>query len=164
MYKVEKRQIDTGFTIVELLIVIVVIAILAAITIVAYNGIQDRTNNSAVQADLSNFAKKMGLYHAENGSYPLSLTLAMDIKFSRNSYNTNLNNLYYCSDGTNYSMTAQSKPGTAYVISSQGGLRPYVGAWSGSSTCTTNGFATTDFRAHGYNTATTPNWQSWVAG
>ena len=36
------RQTKSGFTIVELLIVIVVIAILAAITIVAYNGIQNR--------------------------------------------------------------------------------------------------------------------------
>mgnify|MGYP006209457325 CR=1 FL=1 len=35
-------QKQTGFTIVELLIVIVVIAILAAVSIVAYNGIQDR--------------------------------------------------------------------------------------------------------------------------
>ena len=42
----------TGFTIVELLIVIVVIAILAAITIVAYTGIQDRAKESNVQSDL----------------------------------------------------------------------------------------------------------------
>ena len=40
-----------GFTIVELLIVIVVIGILAAIVIVAYNGIQDRAqNNAKIQA------------------------------------------------------------------------------------------------------------------
>jgi general secretion pathway protein G len=38
---------QTGFTIVELLIVIVVIGILAAITLVAYNGLQDRANDSA---------------------------------------------------------------------------------------------------------------------
>jgi prepilin-type N-terminal cleavage/methylation domain-containing protein len=36
------RQADSGFTIVELLIVIVVIAILAAISIISYNGIRDR--------------------------------------------------------------------------------------------------------------------------
>jgi prepilin-type N-terminal cleavage/methylation domain-containing protein len=42
-----------GFTIVELLIVIVVIGILAAITIVAYNGVQQRATASATQSDLA---------------------------------------------------------------------------------------------------------------
>lgn len=64
-----------GFTIVELLIVIVVIAILAAITIVAFNGIQQRAKNSAIQADLSNAAKLMSLAKIDstNESYPTSL-------------------------------------------------------------------------------------------
>ena len=39
-----------GFTIVELLIVVVIVAILASITIVAYTGIQQRSKNSAVAA------------------------------------------------------------------------------------------------------------------
>ncbi len=47
-----------GFTIVELLIVIVVIAILAAISVVAYTGIQNRANDAAVKSDLANAAKK----------------------------------------------------------------------------------------------------------
>jgi prepilin-type N-terminal cleavage/methylation domain-containing protein len=59
-----------GFTIVELLIVIVVIAILAAITIVAYNGIQARAKDSRVQSDIQSVAKRIELYAVENGSYP----------------------------------------------------------------------------------------------
>ena len=48
-----------GFTIVELLIVIVVIAILAAITVVAFNGAQSRAYDSSVQADLNGMQKKI---------------------------------------------------------------------------------------------------------
>lgn len=40
-----------GFTIVEILIVIVVIGVLAAIIIVAYNGIQDRARTAKIEAD-----------------------------------------------------------------------------------------------------------------
>lgn len=47
-------KINKGFTIVELLIVIVVIAILAAITVVAYNGIQNQAQQSKIKADLRN--------------------------------------------------------------------------------------------------------------
>lgn len=52
-----KKQ--TGFTIVELLIVVVVIAVLAAITIVAYNGIQNRAKESAAKSAASQSAKKI---------------------------------------------------------------------------------------------------------
>lgn len=46
-------QVKTrGFTIVELLIVIVVIGILAAIVIVAYQGVTNRANDSAIKATL----------------------------------------------------------------------------------------------------------------
>lgn len=54
-----RRQTSVGFTIVELLIVVVVIAILAAITIVAYNGIQQRAARSALQSEVSQAAKKI---------------------------------------------------------------------------------------------------------
>jgi len=51
------RKTRSGFTIVELLIVIVVIAILAAITVAAYNGIQQRARQSKIQSDLATIQK-----------------------------------------------------------------------------------------------------------
>ena len=52
-----KTNTRRGFTIVELLIVIVVIAILAAITIVAYNGIQNRAKVARANSDLVTLRK-----------------------------------------------------------------------------------------------------------
>lgn len=55
-----KRQgYSLGFTIVELLIVVVVIAILAAITIVAFNGIRQRAESSAQKSDLAQVHRKI---------------------------------------------------------------------------------------------------------
>ncbi len=59
-----------GFTIVELLIVIVVIAILAAISIVAYNGIQQRAKNSQTTEVLASWIKALNLYKVDNGRWP----------------------------------------------------------------------------------------------
>lgn len=66
----------SGFTIVELLIVVVVIAILAAITIVAYNGIQQRAKTSAVQTSLAQAARKIELYKVDNNTYPTDIAVA----------------------------------------------------------------------------------------
>lgn len=59
-----------GFTIVELLVVIVVIAILAAITIVAYNGIQQRANNTSIIAAANNSLSVIDAYITANDAYP----------------------------------------------------------------------------------------------
>lgn len=61
---------NNGFTIVELLIVIVILAILAAITITAFNGVQQRARNSARLAQLKQVDKLFELYHTANGKYP----------------------------------------------------------------------------------------------
>lgn len=62
-----------GFTIVELLIVIVIIGTLAALVIVAYNGIQQRALTSTLQNDLKNAAKAIEQAKIDNGDvYPTS--------------------------------------------------------------------------------------------
>lgn len=63
---------NSGFTIVELLIVIVVIAILAVITIVAYNGIQTRAENAKTISAVQAYKKALLQYATEKGSYPIS--------------------------------------------------------------------------------------------
>jgi prepilin-type N-terminal cleavage/methylation domain-containing protein len=71
---------DRGFTLVELLIVIVVIAILAAITIVAYNGIQTRANVSTAKSNAESVQKIAEAYAADdsasggNGKYPSAIS------------------------------------------------------------------------------------------
>ncbi len=69
MIRWERKQ--TGFTIVELLIVIVVIAILAAITIVAFNGIQARARDSERTAEAKLLQNAIEMYRVDNGTYPL---------------------------------------------------------------------------------------------
>ncbi len=65
----------SGFTIVELLVVIVVIAILASISLVAFNGIRDRARTSAINTSLNQALKKILIY-AVNNSDQLPDTLA----------------------------------------------------------------------------------------
>jgi prepilin-type N-terminal cleavage/methylation domain-containing protein len=60
----------SGFTIVELLIVIVVIGILATITIVAYNGVQVKARDSARISKVKSISKAIELYYADNSRYP----------------------------------------------------------------------------------------------
>ena len=61
---------NNGFTIVELLIVVVVIGILAAIVTVAYTGISSRAENVKTIAGVNQAVKLLSLYKVENGSYP----------------------------------------------------------------------------------------------
>ena len=70
--RLSKKNYNDGFTIVELLIVIGIIGILAAITVVAFNGVQQRAKSSKAQADISNVNKLVQAYKATNGEYPIT--------------------------------------------------------------------------------------------
>ena len=106
-----RTQRQSGFTVVELLIVIVVIAILAAITIVAYNGIQDRAKNSAAMAAASQAVKKLEAYKVQNNdSYPTNPGDA-GISVANGSPYT------YTGSGSYYCLTA-TQSGVSYFQSS----------------------------------------------
>lgn len=64
------RKSTSGFTIVELLVVIVVIALLAAISIVAFSGVQQRARDTQRKSDLAAIQKVLAIYYADKGGYP----------------------------------------------------------------------------------------------
>jgi type II secretion system protein G len=64
------KKNNRGFTIVELLIVIVVIGILAALVIVTYNGIQQKARDTERKTDINAVASHLEAYNAQNGRYP----------------------------------------------------------------------------------------------
>lgn len=70
MIKIEPKLKLQGFTIVELLIVIVVIGILAAITVAAFNGVQTRAQNTARINEIKNWHRAFETYKAQEGNYP----------------------------------------------------------------------------------------------
>lgn len=66
-----RLQDERGFTIVELLIVIVVIGILAAITIVSYTGISGKANSNTAKANAQSVVQVVEAYAQDNnGAYP----------------------------------------------------------------------------------------------
>src|SRR4051812_16253834 len=68
MISLKKR--NQGFTIVELLIVIVVIGILALLVITTYSGIQQKARNSQRQTDVQSLQTQMEAFFSQNGYYP----------------------------------------------------------------------------------------------
>lgn len=72
LYRKSTRRSSAGFTIVELLIVIVVIGILAAITIVAYNGVVQKANNAKTIQAVSDYIKGLSVYTTQNSAYPVA--------------------------------------------------------------------------------------------
>lgn len=115
-----------GFTIVELLIVIVIIGILAAIVIVSYNGIQSRARAAAATADLENVYKKLILYQFDNSAFPTDLATAGVTTSSGStfqySYNNSASPQTFCVTATNGT--------TSYKIS-ENGAEPQAGGCAG---------------------------------
>lgn len=153
-----------GFTIVELLIVVVIIGILAAIVVVAYNGLTRTARESAIESDLANFAKKAEVYKAMNGQYPANASQLDSMEFSLNQehYVTGRNNFYYCrktDDLQQYAVGAITTTGTNYYIVN-GTVTSQSGGISGATTCDNLPTPTSWSGTAGHSETT--GWQTWT--
>lgn len=124
-----------GFTIVELLIVIVVIGILAAITTMGYNGVIGSAQDAAIKSDVSQAMKRLEIYMTQNASYPFAdpAELAtLDIKATKDSYHTGFGNFIYCytyAGGTEHvAMGAATKRGKMWYATTRegGGVKEFT--------------------------------------
>jgi prepilin-type N-terminal cleavage/methylation domain-containing protein len=66
-----KLRNSKGFTLIELMVVIVVIGILAGIAIPRFMGAQDRSRIGAAESDINAMRQALGLYEIDHSSYDL---------------------------------------------------------------------------------------------
>lgn len=129
--KLSNNQKD-GFTIVELLIVVVVIAILAAITIVSYNGIQSRARTTVIQNDVAQAVRKLEVIKisSSSGVYPATQAAA-----GLQASGSNTLNYYYNSSTQGYCIevingtTAFFSMGTGQAVTSGRCMNSGLAGW-----------------------------------
>ncbi|MBC7943391.1 prepilin-type N-terminal cleavage/methylation domain-containing protein [Candidatus Saccharibacteria bacterium] len=108
----------SGFTIVELLIVIVVIGILAAISIVAYSGIQERAKVAKANTDLATLVKSIQIARLSVGKTLMGVTGSGCTRCAgtQAAYDLALDNISLAA-GTNLSFLKVGDPwGDRYVL------------------------------------------------
>ena len=66
---IKRAREEGGFTLIELMIVIVILGILAGIVLFAVGGITDRGTKAACKTDLSTIQTGVEAYYAKNGAY-----------------------------------------------------------------------------------------------
>ena len=159
---------NSGFTIVELLIVIVVIGILAAIVIVAYSGISSSANDSVVRNDLKQSYSKIQQFYVLNGRFPTSQNeINQNLIATKASYGGGNNYYIYCrADNAMVAVVGRTTNGTGFAYSSEDGAMKFS-SWPGDGNgdlCPAAGIPTS---SSGYNATwigVNGAWMSWFTG
>lgn len=74
-----KCFVDQGFTLVELLVVVAILAVLATLVIPSYNYLVEKAKISACTGDIRTLEKSIAAYAVEKGDLPGSLNVLTDL-------------------------------------------------------------------------------------
>jgi len=178
---IQTRRLSKAFTIVELLIVIVVIAILVGITVVGYGAVTRSAQDSALKADLQKLGDAIKLQTLDDQTVPsggaTSIPVSGDstvvpgvsVKPDQSAYNLKVTNLFYCAGNINgskeFAFAAQSKSGKSFTFKSNKGIETAtVFNGSGTDTCAALGFTAPYTWSYGFNPADQYRWFAWANG
>lgn len=102
----QKRR--KGFTIVEIIVVVVIISILASIAIATYRGVQDRAKNSQTVNAAEQWLKALQIYQARNGGLP-TVNSCLGANYNYNADNTGTSGVGQCrQDNSTVGVTTNS--------------------------------------------------------
>lgn len=112
---VSLKQRQSGFTIVELLIVIVIIGILATLVIVTFSGVQQRARDSERKTDINAIAGQLEAFYATNGFYPPAADIVSGTFRSANEIRIDDKAFADPSNASDKTFTAGVAPDTAVI-------------------------------------------------
>ncbi len=125
---------EKGFTLVELMIVIIILAVLTGIAVPSYMALRNRARESATESEMKNIATALELYQADNEKYPADYTTMtgyMDPIPTADDWSTAYT--YTCADPyATYTLTsdgADATNGTADDITIADGVFTATGAY-----------------------------------
>lgn len=165
MHLPDLKNNEDGFTLVELLIVVVIIGILAAIAIPIFMNQQKAAYDAGLQSDLRNFGTALETTKViNNGKYDVTAARSpISYKSAVASFSPSTNNWLVCvpKSGESFAIYARSASGNAFVYRSGGGFAPTTIA-SQNTACPAAGYPLGTFDGYwGYEGATA-TWSNWL--
>lgn len=146
MFSLKNKRDQRGFTIIELLIVIVVIGILALLVITTYSGIQAKARDTKRQTDLQALQSKVEEFYATNNYYPALADINSDTFRSASMKGLSVETL---SDPSNKTATPNQLSGTPASATNKN-VYGYVAKNSSNATCTAGDTTCSSFSLTAY--------------